>query len=381
MADVNRTYTYGDFEANRLALDIGKRIALLYPDTAPLVRLLSELPDENADDMKFEWYEDDFQARTDMVNGAILDGVDTTIVVDNSERFQVNDVVLVVSTGERFLVTSIDTSTDTLTVTRGFGETAAAAIADNATLLRLGPAAQEGAEAVSGIITGKTSVYNYCQDFRSPISMSDIARKTKLRTGDAWGYEESKAAKEHVLQMERAFIFGERTVSTDATTGKKRWATRGLAKFLTENNYAVGGALTEAGFEDWLEDAMKYGNKTKTLFANSKLMTLVNGFGRSNQRVKPGAKEYGIAVTTYHSVHGDIKIIKHHVLDDYSANGYGLLVDLDPECVNRKVFSDTKQRMNVQDPSKTERLDEYETIAGLKLSLPKRHALISGATS
>jgi hypothetical protein len=55
MADVNRTYTYGDFEANRLALDIGKKIALLYPDTAPLVRLLAELPDESAVDMKVTW--------------------------------------------------------------------------------------------------------------------------------------------------------------------------------------------------------------------------------------------------------------------------------------------------------------------------------------
>ena len=73
----------------------------------------------------------------------------TDIAVDEADFFTAGDILHVVSTGEQMLVTVVTTATNTLTVTRGYGTIAAAAIPDDATIILLGNCFEEGSAATT----------------------------------------------------------------------------------------------------------------------------------------------------------------------------------------------------------------------------------------
>ena len=83
----------------------------------------------NCSNPKFEWLEKDVGTPVAVAQAAYAANV-TDIVVDEADFFTTGDILHVVSTGEQMLVTVVTTATNTLTVTRGYGTIAAAAIPD-----------------------------------------------------------------------------------------------------------------------------------------------------------------------------------------------------------------------------------------------------------
>lgn len=119
-----------DILSNSIVIDMSDTIAELEPDEAPLTVFLMKLAKENAQSYKVEWLENRGRAHwTQVNNGAGYADSATSIVVDDGTIIAVGDNVKVARTGEVMRVTAV--STNTLTVTRAFGETAAAAINDN----------------------------------------------------------------------------------------------------------------------------------------------------------------------------------------------------------------------------------------------------------
>ena len=131
----------GNIGSARLVVDMSNEIALLQPSKTPLITILKQAMKNTraASNPKFSWMEDDLKARWDAINnGAGYNDAATSIVVDNGAYFIVGDVVKVPRTGEVLFVTAVNTNT--LTVTRGFGTTAAAALVDNDPLVIVGNA-------------------------------------------------------------------------------------------------------------------------------------------------------------------------------------------------------------------------------------------------
>lgn len=147
-------------------IDMSNTIALLQPSATPLISLLKQFKQNTkpATNPKFSWMEDDLGARWDAVNnGAGYDDSTTSIVVDNGNYFSVGDVIKVPRTSEVMLVTAVNNSTDTLTVTRGYGVTSAAAIVDNDPIVIIGNANEEGSGKREIKTTKEVEVYNYTQ--------------------------------------------------------------------------------------------------------------------------------------------------------------------------------------------------------------------------
>lgn len=164
MTQVTGTRSTGNILGAKMVIDMSNDIALLQPSEAPLITFLKRAMGRSkpAENPKFSWMEDDLGARWDAVNnGAGYASGATTIAVDNGDYFSAGDIVKVPRTGEVILVTAV--ATNDLTVTRGYGVTAAAALVDNDPIVIIGNVNEEGSGTRTIKSTLEQEVYNYTQ--------------------------------------------------------------------------------------------------------------------------------------------------------------------------------------------------------------------------
>lgn len=367
---------------NRLVIDMSSDIGLLKPDDAALLSFLKLAKNKSqaASNPKFEWMEDGLAPRWDAVNNAagVASGV-TTVTVDNGTYFSANDIVKVPRTGEVLLVTAI--ATNDLTVVRGYGVTAAAALVDNDPLVIVGNVNEEFAGIRTMKTTGLTPMYNYTQIWRTPFGVSRTAQKTKLYGPSELSYQQMKKGIEHKKDMERSLIFGERKEDVSGSHPKR--ATGGALSFLTANNYDAGGLLTQSEFDNNISEVIfKYGSKEKILYASARLLSVINGWALGKLMIDQEAKKFGLSVFKYVTPFGTYNIINGmHTLEGAVYGGYGII--LDPENIKYRPLegSDTTLRTNIQNNDADGRIDEYLTEGGLEVRNKETHAVLTGVTS
>ena len=196
MTNITGVRTTNNILQNRRVVDMAKQIALLDPNEGPLLSFL-KLAKNNSRcvyNPKFEWLEDDLMETWSSVSEAHTAAA-TTIKTADGTIFRVGDIVKVPSTGECMLVSAI--STNDLTVTRAYGSTTAAAIADDADLLIIGSAMPENSNGREVKSTVESNGYNYTQIFRTPIALSGTEAASKLHGGRDRAYQRRKASLEH----------------------------------------------------------------------------------------------------------------------------------------------------------------------------------------
>ena len=298
----------------------------------------------------------------------------TSIVVDNGSYFRAGHIIRNTDTGEQMLVTAV--STNTLTVTRAFGSTAAAAITDNDSILIIGDASAEGADSPAVKTTQESKVTNYTQIFRTPFDVTETADASEMYGGRDLSYLRKKHGIEHKKDMERAFLFGEKKEDTSGT--QPRRTTAGLNSYVTTNRTDASGALTEAEFETFCRSLFRYGSKKKTLFASPLVVSAINSWAGAKLQVVPSDKTFGISISQYVTGHGTLNLVKHDLLEqDYSGYAFGV----DTSNVMYRPLRDTSLKMNIQDADSDTQKDEYLTEAGLQVNLEKTHAVLYGVTS
>jgi hypothetical protein len=384
MAVVTGTRDTRNITQNKIVVDMSDTIALLQPNAEPFMSFLkiAKRNTEVATNPKFEWLEDDLLPRWDAVNNASgYQPSDTSIVVDNSSYFTVNDVVKVPRTGEVLLVTAINTTTNTLTVVRGYGVTAAAALNDDDPLVIIGNANQEGSGTRELKSTQEVPKFNYTQIFKTPFGVTNTENATKMYGGKDLSYQQMKAGVQHKIDMARAFVFGER--KEDLSGGKPKRTTGGLLSFLTKNNYDAGGQLTQTEFDNNISEVVfKYGSKEKILLASARLLSVINSWALGRLQVDNLAKQYGLEIFKYVTPFGVYNIMNYqHILEGAVYGGYGIVID--PEAVKYRPLQgrDTKLETNIQANDEDQRKDQYITEAGLEVRNPEKHAVITGVTS
>lgn len=220
---------------------------------APLMGLLSMLPQEDTDKSEFGWWERRFpvlrtttaaagvvfsngdgSALTDGGSGVTLtaDTEYRAVVVDTSQfkpthvaEFRILDGQAGATSTMRGTVTAIISTTvlkfRPYTTQTGVKNTAA----DNhgKTVTIIGTANPEGAKSGSGIIAFPINPTNYTQIFRSAFNITRTALKEGLLYDKSGPYKNMawENGLRHMVEMEKAFIFGEKHVVNvvDAETG------------------------------------------------------------------------------------------------------------------------------------------------------------------
>ena len=359
--------------AARLTRDVSDRLAYIDPDAAPLTLILQKARKKSTHNPMFEWYEKDLPARYDQVN-ANLGGLvtDVALVVKNSRYFSVGDVVNNLRTGEKMRVTAVNVGTETLTVVRSVGSTAdQAAILQHDDLQIIGNAYAEGAPLGLEKTHIESAPYNYTQIFRTPYGVTGTMTETETYIGPEKPRLRAEKAIEHKIDLERAFLFGERGIDLSSTNNPIRY-TGGLLEFLTLNIKDAGGALTAAELENWFEVLFQHtGSGPKFLMASPLVASVFDLLAIGSIQIAPKESTFGVSIRNWVTTHGSLNIVKHRLLEfgPTGTQGYGdMAIAVDPSKLAYRTLGsrDTKLRMDVGTPGDDGWTDEYLTECGLQ---------------
>jgi len=383
----------GNIPAGMLRVDVASQLALLDVNRYPLLALLTNsgkdylgnkiggpIKKKAAINPKFTWWEDKYGEVWDAINCvAGYEAGITDIVVDNSAYFTKHDVVLVPRTAERMLVTNVATDTETLTVVRGIDGTGTAALVDDDPLVIVGSASLEGSKARDVNSTLAAEKFNYCQILKTTIGATETLKNTDIYTGEDLATQRKKKGIEHMVAIERAFLFGKRAIIT--TGAHPQRFTGGIIERITTNvQDESGSTLTEAEFETFLELLFTHGSASKYLFCSAKVLSAINLWARGKLQVVPTDKTYGISINRYLSAHGEINLIKHSLLEGAVYGGYAVGLDLETLTYRFLQHRDTMLKTNIQDNDADEQKDQYISEVGLEVKQEERSAILKGVT-
>ncbi len=368
--------------------DVADVISLLDVNRYPLMAILTNagkdpvskqgkaMKKKETTDPQFKWFEDEYQKKVLTASGNVdPDGGNLTLTAQTT-YLQIGDVIMVSSQKWVFPVTAI-TDENVVVVGAELGGATGAAASAAGDVVVLGNANEEGATLRDIKGTTIAEVYNYCQIFRTPIGITETARNTKGWTKENdFDFQSKKKAVEHMIDIERAFLFGKRGINTGGTH-PKRYSGGIVPTILT---YATAGVDTEAEFEAWLETAFAHGNTEKYLFASATVISMINGWAKGKLETLSTDKTYGLRITRYESPHGTVNLIKHPLLTGMTYGNYAVMLDM--ECLTYRYLSnrDTKLLTNRQAPGEDSRVDEYLTECGLQFEQESRHAVMSKTT-
>ncbi|MEG2212338.1 MAG: DUF5309 family protein, partial [Clostridiales bacterium] len=329
----------------------------------------------------FEWLEDDLLSIRTTANGAVTNSA-AAVNVDDGSIFRPYDIIKIPSTGECMLVTAI--SINALTVVRGYGATVGAAVTDKSEVLIIGNAQAENAGVRGVKSTQETPCYNYTQIFRTPISLSNTERASKLYGGKDQNYQRKKAGIEHIRDIANAMYFGQRKEDTTGATPRRTMG--GVLEFLTTSSRSVAfsvnsNKLTFRNFDSKVaREVFSYGSKEKLLIAGPYLAAAINDWSAQKLVTDVGKdKTFGMSVKNLITSYGDMKILFDPLLKESAVYaGYGLVLDMENVRYAYLEGRDTKLNTNIQARDIDGVIDEYITECSLEIKQPNTHMLITG---
>jgi len=420
----------GDWVNDQRPLNWRQKILKLYPNgQAPLTAMLSMLSSSSVDDPEYNWWTQEQTAVNGDVAGVytiadlsvayVTGGVagDTLFVnvtdTDVFNRVRQGHQILLRYT-EDYRVDVVGKITE---VTRGGAnevyavrlleadDNAAAApahdLSDCDNFKIIGNINPEGGEMPDSIALNPTKVYNYTQIFRTPLSITRTARKTRLRTGDQYQKAKAEALEMHSWEQELAFWWGIRTENT-GDNGKPERTTMGAINFIRQYaaancddftlNATYAGQTWLGGGEIWfkamLEQIFRYGADQKMAFVGSGVLLGIDRLAMSAGQVNlvPGAKTYGMTIHEWVTPFGSI-YMKTHPLFSYDVTTRNMMVILEPKELSYRYIDDTA--FYGESSAKTHpsgygqrRIDgtneEWLTECGLEFGLPQKCAVLNG---
>lgn len=420
----------GDWVANQRPLNWRQQILYLYPNgMAPLTAILSMMGGEKVDDPQFNWW-----TQTQSSVGGAVAGVFT--LPDLSAAYVTGGVAgqvlyIQITTvlanrireGHQILLRdasdwSVDVVGKVTGVTRGPVNSVVAVrllenddngtggvhdLSDCDTFKIIGNINPEGGEMPDAIALDPVQVFNYTQIFRTPLSITRTARKTRLRTGDQYQKAKAEALEMHSWEMELAFLWGIRTQNI-GDNGKPERTTMGVINFIramaplncddyTLNATYAGLAWTNAAggivwFENMLEQIFRFGAEEKLALVGSGallgLQQLAQVGAFLNVDVVP--KVYGMDIRRWVTPFGTINM-KTHPLFSFDATTRNMMVIIEPKELGYRYIDDTAFYGETSNKTHPEgygnrRLDgtneEFLTECGLEFGLPQKCAVLNG---
>ena len=380
-------------QSGRIIPNVLPRIILIDDNIvdAGFLAFYSKVPVQTTDQEQFKWDIDQYLSITDTVDGAVADTAQETIQVDNPKYFIAGQLWLVKRTGEIMHVKSVNNSTSNVVFTRAVtalnssGGTAAAAIVDADTLVRVAPAVGENSSRQSTQTTTPSEVSNYCQQFRFELGLSRRQMKRKYETGDELPYQRKKIMKEARMAMNRQFLVGEKARYTD-DDGEDVTLTTGIKPVISTYTWSVGGTMHEYEWDEFLvEEGLRRGSRNKVLFSSTNVLLAASQMVKDRVEYTvpfgQGAKKVGITVMEYKAPNGgNIMMVEDRFLSE-AMNGTAIGVDMTE--LHRRVFSrngfndDLHIMLGTQDPDDVGNTDTLYADMGLQYGAEQNHFLIT----
>lgn len=418
----------GDWATDQRPKNWREGILYLYPNgQAPLTAIMAKLRNERVDDPEYNWWTKTLPSQRAAITGIYTDAVLATAYVSGGAA---GDVVYFKMTaadvahfrvGHQVLLRDAsDLTVDVVgKVTARAANGASSYIAvklleadDNSSsgdlsnadvAIVIGNINAEGASIPGAVAYDPTKLYNYTQIFRTSLSITRTARRTKLRTGDAYREAKRECLELHSIEMEKAFIFGIKTEGT-GDNGKPERTTDGIINiiranapanvddFSTNATYSGKAWNDDGGGETWLtnflEVLFRYGRQEKLCLCGSGALLGINRLAQSSTHmtITPTTKAYGISVNQWITPFGTI-YLKTHPLFSMEATLRNSMLAIEPEELNYRFIDDTSfygegEAKQASQGNNANRIDgtneEYLTEAGLELHHPSVFAFLNG---
>lgn len=255
-------------------VNMDEAIYLLSPTDTPLLTGmgsdgLSVLGSESVDEIAFSWMTDTILTPRSTIGATATTG-DAFIVVASGDRtkFSTGDSIRVIKAGatEVMRVTGYGSTTDSLTVTRGYDSTTATnyAIADQ--VIGLGTALAEGSDPENARTVDRVEASNYTQIYGPTlVSMSRTEQKVgKYGVSNELNQQLFKRTQENAIAREQSFLYGRKT---NSTTTKIR-TSGGLDYFITSNVDSTSTQLTALKIQTRLQSTYNAGGVPDRLLVN-----------------------------------------------------------------------------------------------------------------
>lgn len=311
--------------------DIDTKVHKVAGQNAPITYVLKKFRTKEVSQMEFKYFEKKQIPRYDPVATATTAAA-TTVVVTHGEYFGRNFLCHNERTHENFIVRSI--SSDTLTIVRGYGTTAAQPFEVGDMIRILGHMASEGQKMADIQFVKPELISNYCSINRRSTGITHIADIQKLWAGDQWKDALAEDLEMYGILEEERFLYSEpKKGSYDQSsatliggfgsdTAAADWATRGIRSHM--ENYAtaerfvsISGTLT---LKDWLdkivEPFMRRGSEQKVMFVPSVVGRAMDWWKYGKTEMVTKDKEFNLNATVWEIFGGKrLMLIPHNGLD------------------------------------------------------------------
>jgi len=235
--------------------------------------------------------------------------------------------------------------------------------------------------------------YNFTQIFRTPLSITRTAQRTRLRTEDAYTEAKREALEYHSIEMEMAFLFGIPTENT-GSNGKSERTTMGVVNAIKGGYTGHGGqagvtddfTTTYSGStwldkgEEWmdnqLEEIFRYGDTEMLALVGSGAQLGISRLAKTygNYEFTPETTSYGIKVNKWTTPFGEINMKRHPLMANDPVMRNSMII-LEPRNIRFRYIKDTTfykegEQQNTGSGRKDATDEEYLTEAGLEYHHP-----------
>ena len=373
--------------ADEKPVDMADKIAMLDPETSQFMTMLSRLPSTVATQIKPSWLEDQLFPNASTLSATGASGATSaTVATGEGVYFRVNDVVLHGPSGEKLLVTAI--SGDVLTVTRGIGGVAAAALATGDEVVIIGNAAEQGADTGTLKSTDRVLGYNYTQIQRTPGGFTGTDTQIALYGADDPAREIAKKGVEHKRRLEWSLWTGGRDLIAAGANGKPQGFAGGITEYLSTNVETSVGALSATGFDALMQPIFQHGNMSKVIFAAPGPAAALSHIQQDAYlRVDRDENVLGVKVAFYVSgAYGQkVPVIVKREWGAFASSGRslgGAIFVLDLEFIQRRPMRnrDTRLLQDRQGNGEDSVVFDYLTESSLQVANEAAHGVFFGVT-
>lgn len=304
-------------------LDFEDMIHLLSPTDVPVLNGsdasgLSAITKDSCFEKKVEWQDEEILLPNSTLNGAVLSG-DSTIDVATGEgiRFGVGDVLTIED--EYLRVTA--RSTDTLTVTRGFGASSAADHDDGDAVVGVGKALPEGSDPETARALDRTGRHNFTQIFgpeKVEVSGSEQAvAKYGIDTTE-FDHQVANRIKEAAIALDQAIVYGQRFEDTS-----NEWRTMGgMVHYIQTHVDSTTTSITPSTLLDQVQNAYDDGGNPDRLLTGSLQKRNISDFDSSDIRLGRGDNVRGQVVEWFDTDFGRLHVVLDRWVRSTDVVGY-----------------------------------------------------------
>lgn len=315
---------------NLNAVSFAQAITRLMPNgTAPLFGLTALLKDETAANIEHGYFSKTMIFPALKINnaGGYTSG-DTTFTVDTYTNIVPGDLVRVDRTGEVIMVATTPSGTS-VTVVRGVGTVAAAALLDNDDMFTIGNAFEEGSVRPSAVAILADRYVNNTQIFRNSWAVTKTAAAIPQIAGAGYISESKQdCAALHAMAIEKALFFGQKFMGTK--NGQPLHTMEGIIARVTaaaSGNITTLGATTnwtqlEAALDKTLETVTDpKGGNIRTMFVGGTARRVMHNIARLNAtyQIQTTETSWGLQLDMVRTPRGTFEMIEHPLFNAYGS--------------------------------------------------------------